>query len=147
MSTSFTLNTQLVSKQQVSPFIVICFIFQIEVRAVTRNVFETLFVSLQRVSPFYHDSQLLHERNVFRSPENGTFFFHLTRSLGRFQQRVAQFYHDLDLELVSLTGNFWIVAQLVHLVVEHLLNPIPTSNHVSRRSLEEAEVTHILSRF
>ena len=110
-------------------------------------MFETLFVSLQRVSPFYRDSQLLHERNVFRSPENGTFFFHLTRSFGRFQQRVAPFYHDLDLELVSLIGNFWIVAQLVHLVVEQLLNPIPTSNHVSRRSLEEAEVTHILSRF
>ena len=47
----------------------------------------------------------LHEKNVFRSPENGTFFFHLTRSLGRFQQRVAPFYHDLGLELVGLFGN------------------------------------------
>ena len=43
-------------------------------------------------------------------------------------------------------GTFQIVEQLVHLVVEQLLNPILSSNHVSRRSLEEAEVTHILFR-
>ena len=40
----------------------------------------------------------------------------------------------------------FVVAQLVLLVVEHLLNPILFSSHVSRRSLEEAEVTCILSR-
>ena len=38
------------------------------------------------------------------------------------------------------------VEQLVPLVVEQLLNPILSSSHVSKRSLEEAEVTHILSR-
>ena len=31
-------------------------------------------------------------------------------------------------------------------IVEQLLNPIPSSNHVSRKSLEEAEVTHTTSR-
>ena len=40
------------------------------------------------------------------------------------QQRVAPFYHDPGLELVGLIENFGIVAQLVHLVVEHLLNLI-----------------------
>ena len=49
-------------------------------------------------------------------------------------------YHDLGLELLGLIGNFWIVTQLVSLVVEHLLNQILSSNHVSRRSLEEAAV-------
>ena len=37
------------------------------------------------------------------------------------------------------------VAQL--LVSEHVLNPILFSSRVSKRSLEEAEVTYILSRF
>ena len=98
----------------------------------------------KRVSPFYHVQQLLHEKNVFRSPGNGTFFFHLARSLGRSRQRVAPFYHlDLGLDLVGLIGNFWIVEQLVPLVVVQLLNPILSSSHVSRRSLEAAEVTHI----
>ena len=94
----------------------------------------------QRVAPLYHLYQFLHEKNVFRSPENGTFIFHLTRSLGRTRQRVVPFYHDLGLELVGLIGNFWIVEQLVHLVVEQLLNSILSSSHVSRRSLAEAEV-------
>ena len=40
-----------------------------------------------------------------------------------------------------------LVQQLLLLVVEQLLNPIPSSNHVSKKSLEEDEVTHILSRF
>ena len=102
--------------------------------------------SLQRVASFCDVQQLLHEKKVFPSPENGTFFFHLTRSLGRFQQRVAPFYHDLGLELVGLIGNFEIVVELVHLVVEHFLNPILSSSQCFKRSLEEAEVTHILSR-
>ena len=73
------------------------------------------------------------EERVFDLLRKGTLFLHLTRSLGRFQQRVvpfhrfqqrvAPFYHDLGLKLVGSIGNFWIVAQLVHLVVEHLLNP------------------------
>ena len=45
-----------------------------------------------------------------------------------------------------LVGNFLLVEQLLLLVVEQLLNPILSSNHVSRKSLEEAEVTCILSR-
>ena len=51
----------------------------------------------QRVSPFYHVSQLLHEKNVFRCPENGALFLS--------KQRVSPFYHDLDLGLVGLIGN------------------------------------------
>ena len=74
----------------------------------------------------------------------------ITRDLGRDlrhgKQRVSPFYHDLGLDLVGLIGNFQIVEQLVPLVVEQLLNPILSSSHVSRRSLEEDEVTHILSR-
>ena len=68
------------------------------------------------------------------------------RSLGRLRQRVAPFYHDLGLDLVGLIGNLLLVEQLLLLVVEQLLNPILSFSHVSRRSLEEAEVTHILSR-
>ena len=62
------------------------------------------------------------------------------------KQRVSPFYHDLDLGLVGLVGNFLLVEQLLLLVVEQLLNPILSSNHVSRKSLEEAEVTHIFFR-
>ena len=39
------------------------------------------------------------------------------------------------------------VAQLVLLVVEHVLSPSLFSSRVSRRSLVEAEVTCILFRF
>ena len=62
------------------------------------------------------------------------------------KQRVLPFYRDLNLGLVGFIGNFLLVEQLLLLVVEQLLNPIPSSNHVPRKSLEEAEVTHILSR-
>ena len=93
----------------------------------------------QRVSPFYRVSQLLHEKNVFRFPLNGALLF-------KGKQRVSPFYHDLGLDLVGLIGNFSIVEQLLPLVVEQLLNPILSSNHVSRKSLEEAEVTQKLSR-
>ena len=55
------------------------------------------------------------------------------------KQRVSPFYHDLD--LVGSIGNFWIVEQLLHLVVEQLLNPFLSFSHVSRKSLEE--VTYI----
>ena len=75
--------------------------------------------------------------NVFRCPENGALLFD-----GK--QRVSPFYHDLD--LVGLIGNFLLVEQLLLLVVEQLLNPILSSNDVSRKSLVEAEVTHMLSR-
>ena len=49
--------------------------------------------------------------------------------------------HDLDLELVGSIGNFKMVAQLVLLLVEHVLNPILFSSRVSSRSWVEAEVT------
>ena len=71
---------------------------------------------------------------------------HLARDLRHGKKRVSPFYHDLGLDLVGLIGNFWIVAQLLHLVVEQLLNPILSSSHVSRKSLEEDEVTQKLSR-
>ena len=90
-------------------------------------------MSLKRVS------QLLHEKNVFRFPENGALLF-------EGKQRVSKFYHDLGLDLVGLIGNFLIVEQLLLLVVEKLLNLFFSSSHVSRKSLEEDEVTHILSR-
>ena len=84
----------------------------------------------QRVSPFYHVSQLLHEKNVFRYLENGILFF-------EGKQHVSPFYLDLGLDLVGLIGNFWVVEQLLPLVVEQLLNPILSSGHVSRKSLGE----------
>ena len=62
------------------------------------------------------------------------------------RERVAPFYHDLGVDFVLLIGNFWIVEQLLHLVVEQLLNPILSSSHVSRKSLDEDELTHFLSR-
>ena len=108
------------------------------------NVFERLLArdlchGRQRVASFYRVSQLLHEKNVFRFPENGALLF-------EGKQRVAPLYHDLGLDLVGLIGNFRIVEQHVHPVVEQLLNPILFSSHASRRSGEEAEVTHINSR-
>ena len=96
------------------------------------------FHGKQRVSPNYHVSQLLHEKNVFRSLGNG---MHFARDLCHGKQRVSPFYHDLGLDLVGLVGNFSIVEQLLLLIVEQLLNRILSSSHVSRRSLEEAEVT------
>ena len=52
------------------------------------------------------------------------------------KQRVSPFFSDLD--LVGLVGRL--------LLVEQLLNPILSSNHVSRKSLEEAEVTQKILR-
>ena len=51
------------------------------------------------------------------------------------KQRVSPFYHDLGLDLVGLIGNFLLVEQLLSQVVEQLLNPILSSNHVTSRSL------------
>ena len=48
--------------------------------------------------------------------------------------------------LVGLVGSLQLVEQLLLLFVEQLLNPILSSNHVSRKSSEEVEVTHILFR-
>ena len=75
---------------------------------------------------------------MFRFPENGALFLK--------KQRVSPFYHDLDLDLVGLIGNFLLVEQLLLLVVEQFLNPILSSSHVSRKFLEEDEVTHTLFR-
>ena len=97
----------------------------------------------QRVSIMFNS--LFMKRTCFDLLGTGRFST-TWRSLGRSRQRVAPFYHDLGLDLVGSIGNFWIVEQLVPLVVEQLLNPILSSSHVSRRSWEEAEVTHILAR-
>ena len=73
-------------------------------------------------------------------------FLHLARDLRHGPQRVSPFNHDLGLDFLGLIGNSEIVEQLIPLVIEQLLNPILSSTHVSRRSLEDDEVTHILSR-
>ena len=70
--------------------------------------------------------------------ENGTCFLS--------KPRVSPFYHDLNLDLVGLIENFLFVEQLLPLVVEQLSNPILSSSHGSKKSLEEDEVTCILSR-
>ena len=97
----------------------------------------------QRVSIFCHDLSLL--------PKLSSDFAQSRRQLGardfhQDKQRISPFYHDLGLDLVGLIGKFGILVQLLPLLVEHLLNPILSSSHVSRKSLEEDEVTHILSR-
>ena len=84
----------------------ICFIFHIEVCAVMRETclecsLLVTCVTEKRVSQFYHLSQLLHEENVFQSPENGML-------LPEGKQRVSPFCHNLNLDLVGLIGNFWI---------------------------------------
>ena len=48
--------------------------------------------SLQRVAPIYPKKQFLREKNLHRSPGNGTFFFHLARFSCQLQQRVAPIY-------------------------------------------------------
>ena len=80
------------------------------------------------------------------SPRSALIARDLARDLHHGKQRVSPFYHDLGLDLVGLIGNFKIVAQLLPLVVEQLLNPILSSSHVSRKSLEEDEVTDTPSR-
>ena len=65
-----------------------------------------LYHGRQRVAPFCHVLQLLHEKNVFRSPENETLFFHLARDWRHGKQRFFMFYHDLGLDLVGSIGNF-----------------------------------------
>ena len=78
-------------------------------------------------------------------PRSALIARYLARDLRHGRQRVAPFCHDLGLDLFGLIGNFWIVEQLVHPVVEQLLNPILSSSHASRKSWEKAEVTHTLS--
>ena len=91
-----------------------------------------------------HDSyQLVSQQNVAiqafwsrcqpRSTLGARYFHH-----GK--QQGSPFYHDLGLDLVGLIGHFLLVAQLLLLVVEQLLNPNLSSSHVSRKSLEEADV-------
>ena len=62
------------------------------------------------------------------------------------KEQVSSFYHDLDLDLIGLIGNLLFVAQLLFLVVQQLLNPNVLPNHVPRKSLEKAAVTHTFSR-
>ena len=68
------------------------------------------------------------------------FIFHIEVRAKRSRQTSFPFYHDLGLSLVGLVVNFWTVEQLLHLVLEQLLNPIVSSNHVSKKSLESDEV-------
>ena len=80
--------------------------------------------------------------------KSGTCSFHLAC------YQVAPIFHELDLELVGLVGNFLLVEQLLLLVVEklpllvveQLPNPILFSIRVSMRSLAEVEVTCALFR-
>ena len=90
--------------------IVFCFIFHIEVRAVTRKRVWYAPSWGQTISfPFFHVSQLLHEKNVLRIPENGMLLF-------KGKQRVSPFYHDLGLDFGWLDWNFWIIEQLLPLL-------------------------------
>ena len=68
------------------------------------------------------------------------FIFHIEFRAKRSRQTSFPFYHDLGLSSVGLVVNFWTVEQLLHLVLEQLLNPIVSSNHVSKKSLESDEV-------
>ena len=93
---------------------VICIFFLNWVLAFTRETWMRRSLWANNGSPpFYRDLHLLHERNVFRFPENGALFLS--------KQRVSPFYHDLDLGFV---GNFLLVEQLLLLVVEQLLNSL-----------------------
>ena len=77
---------------------------------------------------------------MFRFPESGALLF-------EGKEQVSPFHHDLGLDLVGLIGNLLLVAQLLLLVLVKLLNPNLSSSHVSRKSLDEAEVTRILSLY
>ena len=85
-----------------------------------------LYLNVQQIHR-YSRSQV---RNVCRFPEHshGTFVL---------SWQVALFC-ELDLGSVGLVGSF--------LLVEQFLNPIPSSNYLSRKSSEAAEVTHVLFR-
>ena len=96
----------------------------------------------QRDAPIYLKRQALREKNLHRSPGNGECSSYILHN-----SRVSS---DNGLPRSVTTsvwnwwgsiGNFLIVPQLVLLVVEHLQNPILWSSRVSRRSVEEAEVT------
>ena len=72
----------------------------------------------QRVAPIYLKRQSLREKNLHRSPGNGTFFFHLARFSCELRQRVAPICHDLGwlvrLETSRLLHNlsFWSLSTL-----------------------------------
>ena len=106
-----------------------------------------LVVQSQRVSPFYHDP--------------ATTFLSLCLSLSKRSANKVVFLQSrekrvsiswaFERDVCSVTKGLTVLPWLVGLVgwlllVEQLLNPIPSSNHVSRKSLEEDEVTHIRSR-
>ena len=105
-----------------------------------------LFVmSTQRVHPFYRDLHLLSEM-TFRETCNDFL------STGTFSPSKHNGSHRSGMICVLLwvgwlVGNYLLVELLLLLVVVQLLNPILSSYHVSKRSWEEAEVTHVLSLF
>ena len=77
--------------------IVICFFFQILVRVVTRETCLGRSLRANNGSPFHRDFHLLHEKNVFRFPENGALFF-------EGKQRVSPFFHDFWERVVKDDG-------------------------------------------
>ena len=97
----------------------------------------------QRVSPFFQKKHILCEKNKHRSPENGTFFFHLAQFSCHPWQLVSPFSQDLDLELVGRwklpdscpTSGRWACSE-----------PNSLFHSCFRRSLVETEVTCTLSR-
>ena len=106
------------SKQRVSPFYRVLFLLPNWSSCCNeRNVFGALAQSKQRVSPFCRDFSFFTRRTCFD-------FLRKERSSLGAKNRVSPFYHDLGFGLVGLIRNFWIVEQLVHLVVEQLLHPI-----------------------
>ena len=103
-----------------------------------RNVFQTLFVGKQRISPFYRDLHLLHERNMFRFPENEALFL--------IKQQVSPFYHDYDFGLVGMPGTFLLVEQLFF-GCRATSEPTSFFPFVFQRNLwKKAEVTQKLPR-
>ena len=112
-----------------------CFVSNVEACAFMKGTFlgNTLRVICITANNGFHRSVMfnnfLMKRNVFRTLENGTFFLDYARDSRHGKQRVSPFYQDLGLELVGVIGNFKIVEQLVHQVVEQILNPILSSSH------------------
>ena len=118
------------------------------------NVFG-FYLFQQRVVPFYRfDSFFVNRKCVdllgkgrcssilhgsLDSSNNG-----LPRSIGSINGLPRSIISWVWNRLVRLEA--WIVVQLVFLIVNHLLNPILFSSHVSGSSLVEAELTQILSR-
>ena len=90
MSTSFNIDCAWIASRQTTGFPFYHDLFHLQRWSSCcheRNVFgrhlaRDLCHSKQRVSPYYHVSQLLHEKNVFRSPGNGMHHARVTANNG-----------------------------------------------------------------